>query len=180
LAIGDGVGAAQEFGDRFNLSLKSVTDTTSLAADGVILGHSFGEWVDIGNQVQRFTTQDFGEYILFLRHGIKTVGIFYLVPNSFRSHAPLRACCLQSLSEKLQSLLPDATPKGRNEIYFMHFPVLNKDGFGEAVKVRHNRMFGDDTNKADGAWTLVESRMVAAASTGWASCVGKHWLVARR
>ena len=101
--------------------------------------------------------------------------------NSFRSHATLRACCLQSLSKKLQSLLPDATPEGRrNGIYFMHFPVLNKDGFGEAVKDRHNRLFWDDTNKADGAWTSVESRVVAAASTGWASCVGKHWLGGER
>jgi hypothetical protein len=82
---------------------------------------------------------------------------------------------LQSLSKKLQSLLPDATPEGRNEIYFMYFPVLNKDGFGEAVKDRHNRRFGDDTKKAAGAWTSAESRMVAAASTGWASYVGKHW-----
>ena len=42
LAIGDGVDAAQEFGGKFNLSLKSVTDTTFLTADGVILGHSLG------------------------------------------------------------------------------------------------------------------------------------------
>jgi hypothetical protein len=178
--IGDGVDAAQEFGDRFNLSLKSVTDTTFLTADGVLLGHSFGDWVDFGNQVQRFTTQDFGEYILFLRDGVKTVSIFYLVPNSFRSHATLRACCLQSLSEKLHSLLPDATPEGRNEIYSMHFPVLNKNGFGEAVKDRHNRRFWDDPNKADDAWTGVESRvLVAAASTG-AAYVGKHWLGGER
>jgi hypothetical protein len=80
------------------------------------------------------------------------------------------------LSKKLQSHLPDATPEGRNEIYFMYFPVLNKDGFGEAVKDRHNRRFGDDTKKAADDWASVESRIVAAASTGWASCVGKHWL----
>ena len=41
--------------------------------------YSFGDWVDIGNEVQRFTTQDFGEYILFLGDGVKTAGIFYLV-----------------------------------------------------------------------------------------------------
>ena len=87
MAIGDGVGAAQEFGDRFDLSLKSVTDTTFLTADGDFFGYSFGDWVDIGNEVQRFTTQDFGEYIFFLRDGIKAVGIFYLVPNSFRSRS---------------------------------------------------------------------------------------------
>jgi hypothetical protein len=60
---------------------------------------------------------------------------------------------LQSLSKELQSLLPDATPKGRNEIYFMHFPVLNKAEFGDAVKDRHNRRFWGDPNKADDAWT---------------------------
>ena len=41
LAIGDGVGAAQEFGDRFNLSLKSVTDTTFLTADDDFFGYLF-------------------------------------------------------------------------------------------------------------------------------------------
>jgi hypothetical protein len=74
-----GLDAAQEFGDRFNLSKKSVTDTTFLTADDVFFGYSFGDRVDIGNKVQRFTTQDFGEYILFLRDGVKTAGIFYLV-----------------------------------------------------------------------------------------------------
>jgi hypothetical protein len=58
----------------------------------------------------------------------------------------------------------------------MYFPILNKDGFGEAVKRRHNRRFWDEPKKAAAAaWTGVESRVVAAASTGWAACVGKHW-----
>jgi hypothetical protein len=70
--------------------------------------------------------------------------------------------------------------EGRNKIYFMHFPVLNKDGFGEAVKDRHNRRFWDDSEKAADAWTSVESRVVAAAaSTGWAAYVGKHALARR-
>jgi hypothetical protein len=101
--------ALRNLGDRFDLTLTSVTDPTFLTAGDNLFGYSFGDWVDVGNKVQGFTTQDLGEYILFLRDGVKTAGMFYLVPNSFRSHAPLRACCLQSLSKKLQSLLPDAT-----------------------------------------------------------------------
>ena len=66
-----------------------MTDTTFLTADDDFLGYSFGDWVDIGNKVQRFTTQDFGEYILFLGDGVKTAGIFYLVQLvSLTRHSP--------------------------------------------------------------------------------------------
>jgi hypothetical protein len=108
LAIGD----AQKFGDRFNLSKKSVTDTTFLTADDDFFGISFGDWVDIGNKVQRFTTQDFGEYILFLRDGVKTVSIFYLVLTRF-AHTPLSALVVcRGCLRNFRPFFPMQRPRG--------------------------------------------------------------------
>jgi hypothetical protein len=60
-----------------------VTDTTFLTADGDFFGYSFGDWVDFGNRAPGFTTQGLGEYILFLRGGVKTAGLFHLVLTRF-------------------------------------------------------------------------------------------------
>jgi hypothetical protein len=61
-----------------------VTDTTFLTADGDVFGSSFRDaGVGFGNRVSGFTTQGLGEYILFLRGGVKTAGLFYLVLTRF-------------------------------------------------------------------------------------------------
>ena len=83
---------AHEFRKKFNLSLASVKDPTFLTAGDQFFGYPFADWIDVGNQVpaKDFTARDFGEYLNFLRDdNNKTVSIFYLVPNSFRS--PLSA-----------------------------------------------------------------------------------------
>ena len=57
-------------------------------------------------------------------------------------------------------MLPAATSNGRNEIYFMHFPVLKTDLFCAAARPVHDRRYWDkEEEEQAAAWASVETKM---------------------
>jgi hypothetical protein len=96
----DGV-SAQEFANKYNLTVKSVTDQTFLTAGDNLCGCTFGEWVEGGNHAE-FNATGLRNYKDCLQSDIKSVSNIYLALNRF-AH-PSARISLQGYLEQVYAL----------------------------------------------------------------------------
>jgi hypothetical protein len=87
--------SAKEFANKYNLTVKSLTDQTFLTAGDKLFGCSFGDWVDRGNHAD-FNATDLRNYIHCLQSVAKVLAT--------------AAACLSAVLSPL-ALLTFAEPK---------------------------------------------------------------------
>ena len=168
--------SAQEFANKYNLTVKSVTEQTFLTAGDNLFGSTFGDWVDAGN-LAPFNATDLENYKDCLQSDIKTVSNIYLALNRF-AH-PSARISLQDYLEQIFDDLPPAQDGGTNEIYLMRYKI--KEGKEEeflekARKMNDRRHWNESEAFKQRAWEKIEAHMKAAATKGFALYGGKSFV----
>jgi hypothetical protein len=171
----DGV-SAQEFANKYNLTVKSVTDQTFLTAGDNLCGCKFGEWVEGGNHAE-FNATDLRNYKNCLQSDTKSVSNIYLALNRF-AH-PSARISLQGYLEQIFKDLPLAQVGGRNEIYLMRFEIKKgkeEEFLKEARKINDRRHWNESKANKQLAWEKIEAHFKAAAVKGFTLYGGKSFV----